>query len=96
LEIDVLYEMLSFQQGLPVVRIEQHEVRTAVARSLPEQVIRRWQVLPFRIAEGALFVASPDAPEPGLAKEVAAFTSLELRFHLIPQKEFESLLCALL
>ena len=96
LEMDVLYEMLSFQQGLPVVRIEQHEVRTAVARSLPEQVIRRWQVLPFRIAEGALFVASPDAPEPGLAKEVAAFTSLELRFHLIPQKEFESLLCALL
>jgi adsorption protein B len=96
LEMDELYEVLSFQQGLPMVRIEQHEVRTAVARSLPEHTIRRWQVLPFRVAEGALFVASPEAPGPGLAKELAAFTNLELRFHLIPQKEFESLLCALL
>lgn len=96
LETDALYEVLSFQQGLPVVRIEQHEVPTAVARSLPEQAIRRWQVLPFRIAEGALFVASPEAPEPGLARELAAFTSFEVRFHLIPKREFDRLAAALL
>jgi hypothetical protein len=79
-----------------VARIEAGDVRPAVARSLPEHAMRRWQVLPFRIAEGALFVASPEAPESGLATELAAFTSLELRFHLIPQREFDQLAAALL
>lgn len=96
LEVDALYEVLSFQQGLPVVRIDQREVRVEVARSLPEHAIRNWQVLPFRVAEGALFVASPDAPAAGLARELSAFTSLELRFHLVPPKEFDALTSALL
>ncbi len=96
LRMDELYDVLSFQQGLPVARIEPSEVRVPVARSLPGHAIRKWQVLPFRIGEGALFVASPDAPAPGLATELAAFTNLELRFHLIPQREFDELTAALL
>jgi adsorption protein B len=96
LSTDALYEVLSFQQGLPVVRIDQREVRAEVARSLPAHAIHKWQVLPFRVADGALFVASPEAPPAGLATELAAFTNLELRFHLIPPNQFDALVSDLL
>jgi len=96
LEMEALYQALSFQQGLPLVQIEPEAVPWPVAHALPEHAIRQWQVLPFRIAERNLFVASPEAPGTEMTQALRAFTSLEIRFHLVTPAEFERLAKALL
>jgi adsorption protein B len=96
LEMDALYQALSFQQGLPLAQIEPEAVPWPVAHALPEHAIRQWQVLPFRVAEQNLFVASPEAHGTDTAMALRAFTSLEIRFHLVTPVEFERLSKALL
>jgi adsorption protein B len=96
LHLDALYEALSLQQGLPIARIEPDSVPWPVAHTLPEHAIRQWQVLPFRIAEQHLFVASPEPPRDETAEALRPFTSLEIRFHLVTPAEFERLSKALL
>ena len=96
LNMEALYQALSFQQGLPLAQVEPDAVPWPVAHALPEQVMREWQVLPFRIAERNLFVASPEAPGPETAQALRSFTSLEIRFHLVTPAEFERLANALL
>jgi adsorption protein B len=96
LEIEALYQALSFQQGLPIAQVEPADVPWPVAHALPEHAIRQWQVLPFRVAEQNLFVASPEAPGPETAHALRAFTPLEIRFHLVTPIEFERLVNALL
>jgi len=96
LEVEALYQALSFQQGLPIVQVEPETVPWPVAHALPEHAIRQWQVLPFRVAEQNLFVASPEAHGTETAAALRAFTSLEIRFHLVTPAEFERLAKALL
>jgi hypothetical protein len=96
LTVRALYDALSFQQGLPVAHIDPLDVRPNVARALPEHLVRRWRVLPFRVENGALFLASPEAPSAELTTQLTEFTRLDLRFHLLPPHEFDSLSAALL
>jgi adsorption protein B len=96
LEMEALYQALSFQQGLPLARVEPEAVPWPVAHALPEHAIRQWQVLPFRVAEQNLFVASPEAPGTATMQALRSFTSLELRFHLVTPAEFERLSKALI
>jgi len=93
---ETLYEALSLQQGLPVVQLEPELVPIEVARALPEQLVRQWKVLPFRVADGDLYLAGPEIPTPEVTRAMRPFTSLELRFHLITPAEFEKLVVALL
>lgn len=91
-----LYEALSLQQGLPIARVAPHEVPLRVARALPESIVREWRVLPFQIADGSLLLASPDLPTPAMTAAVRPFTTLEIRFHLLPLSEYKQLVDALL
>jgi len=92
----VVYSALSFQQGLPVAEVRAEEVRPDVAHVLPARVARDWRVLPFRVEQGALFIASPEIPSPAMTEALQGFTRLELRMHLVPAPEFDSLSAALL
>src|SRR5581483_6828791 len=65
---DDLYEALSLQQSLPAGRLEPWVISSSVARSLPLQVIRSWKVLPFRIASGNMYLASPEIPTDELSQ----------------------------
>ena len=94
--MEALYQALSFQQGLPIAQIEPEAVPWPVAHALPEHAIRQWQVLPFRVAEQNLFVASPEAHGTETMEALRLFTSLEIRFHLVTPAEFERLSNALL
>jgi adsorption protein B len=93
---DDLYEALSLQQSLPAGRLEPFEISAAVARALPRHVIRDWRVLPFRIAAGSMFLASPEIPTDELSRTVGGFTRLALRFHLVTPSNFEELADSLL
>jgi bacteriophage N4 adsorption protein B len=96
LTMRALYDALSFQQGLPIARIDRFHVRLTTARCLPQHIMLRWRVLPFQAESGVLSIASPEAPCPEMTAELAQFTKLDLRFHLLPPHEFESLTAALL
>jgi hypothetical protein len=53
-------------------------------------------VLPFKVAEGSLLLATPELPTPAMAAAVRSFTSLEIHFHLLTPTEYEHLVGALL
>ncbi len=93
---DDLYEALSLQQSLPVGRLDPLDISTKVARALPLHLVRDWRVLPFRIAAGSMFLASPDIPTDELSRTVSGFTRLALRFHLVTPSNFQELADSLL
>jgi Type II secretion system (T2SS), protein E, N-terminal domain len=93
---DSVYEALSFQQGLPIGVVDVSAVPKSVAHALPEHVVREWGVLPFRVGERSLFVASAKLPAPALSASLRSFTALEIRFHLVTPSKFETLTAALL
>lgn len=93
---DELYEALSLQQSLPSGRLEPWIINRNVAHALPRRVIRDWQVLPFRIASGSLFLASPEIPTDDLTRALQSFTRLSLRFHLVTPGNFDELAGSLL
>ena len=88
---DELYEALSLQHSLPVGRIEPWSISRNAARSLPRHLVKSWRVLPFRIAAGNLFLASPEVPSDDLSRTLRGFTRLTLRFHLVTPGNFEEL-----
>ena len=91
-----LYEALSLQQSLPSGELVADAVETPVTRLLPRRLVREWKVLPFQIASGSLFLASPEVPTDEMTRAVRRFTSLSLRFHLVTPANFESLVQQLL
>jgi type IV pilus assembly protein PilB len=93
---DELYEALSLQQSLPVGRLEPQTVSRKVARSLPRHVVRDWRVLPYRIASGSIFLASPEIPTDELNRVLRGFTRLSIQFQLVTPANFEELTSALL
>lgn len=93
---EVLYQFLSFQQGLPLANVDAPSIAFEIARALPEQIVRTWKVLPFKVADGSLFVASPEIPGLETSRALRGFTALDVRFHLITPDSFEALAEALL
>lgn len=91
-----IYESLSQQHHIPLAEVSSAGLAPAVARALPLHAARRWRVLPFRVAEGSMFLASPEIPGAQAARALRPFTSLALRFHLLPPSQFEELQKALL
>jgi adsorption protein B len=96
LDEDSLYHALSVQHHVPVSRLDPEQVPHRIARGLPEQFARRWRVLPFRIAEGRLYLAGPEPPSAEMTSELRSFTALEIRCHLVTPSNFEKLAAALL
>jgi len=96
LDEDSLYRALSLQQGLPVSDVEPVDVPVAVARAIPEHVVKKWQVMPFRVAEGSMHLATSDVPSNEMSSALRSFTSLEIRFHLVKPAVFEKLTHTLL
>jgi adsorption protein B len=91
-----LYEALSLQQSLPSGRLEPHTVARNVARTLPRQMMRDWQVVPVRISAGTLFLASPEIPTDELSNALRGFTRLEPHFQLVTPGNFAELAAAFL
>jgi hypothetical protein len=86
-----LYEAISLQQGLPLARVAPADVPRRIARTLPAAVARKLRVLPFKVAEGGLCVATPDVPTDAVQQIVQRYTRLEVRFHLVTPGNFEDL-----
>ncbi len=90
-----LYEALSLQQSVPSGRVEVSELDANLARALPRDVMERWSVLPYRLQEGNLFLASPEIPCDELNHELRGYTKMSIRFRLVTPRNFQELTGAL-
>ena len=86
-----LYEALSLQQNVPLGKPGRAVVSRAVTRSFPAEMVRRWHSLPFQIAAGLLWVASPELPSDQMQDELHQFSSLEIQLQLVTPTEFQEL-----
>jgi adsorption protein B len=86
-----LYEALSLQQSLPLGLPGPDALARNATRALPLSVARRWKVLPFRVAQGALFLAGPELPSDEMTQDLRRFSRLSLRYHLVTPTEFDRL-----
>ena len=85
-----LYQALSSQAGIPLGLSEPTEVDRRTTRVWPAEVSRRWKALPYRVAAGELHVLTAEVPTREMIRELAALSSLELRFRLVRPQEFEA------
>jgi adsorption protein B len=93
---DDLYAALSQQQSLPLDKLDPRQISPLIARSLPRDIVRTWKVLPYRIASGSMFLATPELPTDELNRTLRGFTQLDLRFHLVTPANFDQLTKVLL
>ena len=86
-----LMTALCLQHSLPRVQLDCEEIPPRVRRAIPLREANRWRVVPFRIGEGALHIASAAVPTDEMLVELRRFTRLEIRFYLISTCEYEEL-----
>jgi len=86
-----LYKALSLQQGLPLSEPLPDDVAPEAVHAIPEHAVREWRVLPFRIEERSMFLATPEVPSEKMSRALREFTALEMKFHLVTPEKFEKL-----
>jgi adsorption protein B len=86
-----LYEALSRHAGVELGPPDVEEMNAAATRRLPLSAVRRWKVMPYRIDLGQLHLLTPDVPTAEMARDLAHYSRLELRFRMVRPGEFERL-----
>ena len=86
-----LMEALCLQQSLPRLRLKRDQIEPRVLRSIPNSAAAAWRTVPFRVADGALHLATAEMPSEQMLTELGAFTRLEIRLHLISPREYKAL-----
>ena len=69
-----LYQALGMQQNVPFEKLDSGRIPLSIARALPGAFSRKWRVLPFRIAEGRMYVAGPEFPDDEMRRQLRMFT----------------------
>jgi adsorption protein B len=90
LEESQLYAALSFQRNLPL-GLPPHPIVPRATRALPAAIARKWRVLPLRIANGEMFLASAELPSDEMTHDLRRYSGLKIRYHLVTPLEFEEL-----
>ncbi|MGE5644311.1 MAG: glycosyl transferase family protein [Acidobacteriota bacterium] len=91
-----LYRGLSMQQNVRFEPLDSGRIPVWVARALPGAFARRWNVLPFRIAGGRIYVAGPELPSETMQRQLRTLTPLEMRFQYVTPGNFARLSADLL
>ena len=86
-----LYQALSSQGGIPLGLPARHDINRLVTRTLPATALRRWKVLPYRVAVGHLYVLTSELPTEEMTSELGRFSHLEIRYRLVLPGEMEDL-----
>src|SRR5262249_39200093 len=86
-----LYHALSSQGGIPLGMPERRDINPLVTRTLPAAAVRRWKVMPYRVAVGHLHVLTSELPTLEMTCELANFSRLEIRYRLVRPHEMENL-----
>jgi adsorption protein B len=87
-----LYQALSLQAGIPAGSITPRDVDRMATRALPAEASRRFKVLPYRVEQGRLHIATLDLPSAELTRELAGLSHLEIHYRLVPPRVLNELL----
>jgi len=79
------------QAGIPVGQVEAAHADVAAVRAFPAVVSRRWNVLPYRIENGRLHVATADIPSAEMTRTLSGLTSLEIQYRLMRSSQLRAL-----
>ena len=88
---DQMMEALCLQHSLPRAHLAGEEISPRVRRTIPLRQADNWRIVPFRIAEGALHIATAAVPTDEMLTELRLFTRLDIRFYLISAREYDEL-----
>lgn len=88
---DALYEVLSLQHAVPLLRITHTDVSRRLARCLPAHVLEECGVLPLGIEDGEMVLGAPAIPTDEVLSRVRSLTRFELRISLVTRSSFEEL-----
>jgi len=88
---EALYGALARHYGVVFGKPATDAISTPITRLVPAEMSRRWRVLPFRIQGGELYLAATEIPSEEFVAQVRSFSSLDLRFQLVTQADFEDL-----
>jgi hypothetical protein len=91
LKTEHVYPEIEEPAILPRLEVNPRHVPLLTARALPELVVKRWRVMPFRISEGNILIATPQEPSRRLKRELSRFTRLQIKFCLVSAENFEKL-----
>lgn len=86
---DQMMEALCLQHSLPRAQLDWEQIPVRVRRTIPLREASRWRIVPFRIGEGALHIATTSVPTDEMLTEMRRFTRLDIRFYLISTREYE-------
>jgi adsorption protein B len=86
-----VYEAFSLQQGIPLARLAPDFQPGRIACALPEALQEKWQVVPYRVEPGRLFVAAARPPTEEMEAEIRRWTRLDVRFRLLPPARFQQM-----
>jgi len=86
-----LYEALGTQAGIPAGAPPVQEVNASIAHTLPGEAVRRWRVLPYRVQDGQLLVATTEVPSSAMTEALQQMANLELSFRLVRPAELRAL-----
>jgi adsorption protein B len=88
---EYLYLALSLHAGMELGAPELEDWSRTATRKLPVAAIRRWKVMPYRIDLGQLHLLTPALPTEEMARDLARYCPLELRFRLVRPADFDRL-----
>jgi len=88
---EALYSALARHHGIHFGKPEASAISTPITRLVPAEMSQRWRILPFRIHGGELYLATVEIPPDEFVEQIRSFSSLDLRFQLVTQTDFEEL-----
>jgi adsorption protein B len=94
LKTDHIYPALESPLGAAELVLEDVDlglVSRLAVRALPRQIVERWKVLPFKVSEGQMLLATTAMPTKSLEARLRRHTWLEVRFQLVSPANFEKL-----
>lgn len=91
LTAEALCAALAAQQNLPQGVKAGGKIQKRATRALPAWVVEKCKVIPFRVDEGEIFVATSEVPTDRKTRELGKFSRLKIRYHLVTPGEFEEM-----
>jgi adsorption protein B len=85
---DDVYRALSAQSGIAFGLPPAGDWNRQATRTLPLDAVRKWKVLPYRIAVGQIHLLTPEVPTEEMARDLERLVALEIRFRLVRPAEF--------
>ena len=86
---DEIVEVLEFQLGFPRIDLNKYEINQSVVNILPENIVKKYKVIPIDKRNGKLIVAMVDPLNFFAVDDIKLYTKMELESVLATSDDIE-------